>query len=140
MYNSINIACLQFLSKTFVDKTPRIKNLFLCAQNGLKNLIETYKSCSIITITLNYYYVLLTNHINQTYNDSMFIKDSFTNYYTSTIVESLNKQWTDEKIKVVLDLISFLLKYNDNPNNVKSLETIMEGIDCNTNKIISEIF
>jgi hypothetical protein len=140
MYNPINIACLQFLTKSFVEKTPRIKELFLCAQNGLKKLIETYKSCSIITITLNYYYIILTNHINQTYNETMFIKDNFTNYYTSNIVEPLNKQWTGEKIKVVLDLIAFLLKYSDNPNNVKSLETIMEGIDQNTFKIISDIF
>ena len=140
MYNPINIACLQFLSKTFTEKSHRIKNLFLCAQTGLKKLIETYKSCSIITITLNYYYVILSNHINQTYNESMFVKDSFTNYYTNNIIETLNKQWTDEKIKVVLDLISFLLKYNDNPNNIKSLENIMESIDTNTNKIITEIF
>ena len=140
MYNPINIACLQFLSKTFTEKSHRIKNLFLCAQNGLKKLIETYKSCSIITITLNYYYVILSNHINQTYNESMFVKDSFTNYYTNNIIETLNKQWTDEKIKVVLDLISFLLKYNDNPNNIKSLENIMESIDTNTNKIITDIF
>jgi hypothetical protein len=140
MYNSINIACLQFLSKTFVEKNPRTKNLFLCAQNGLKKLIDTYKSCSIITLTLNYYYVLLTNHINQTYNESMFIKDSFTNYYTTNITETLNNQWTDEKIKIILDLISFLLKCGDNSNNVKSLETIMEGIDSNTHKIITENF
>ena len=70
----------------------------------------------------------------------MFVKDSFTNYYTNNIIETLNKQWTDEKIKVVLDLISFLLKYNDNPNNIKSLENIMESIDTNTNKIITDIF
>jgi hypothetical protein len=140
IYNPINIACLHFLSKSFVEKTPRIKNLFLCAQNGLKNLIETYKSCSILTITLNYYYVLLSNHIQQTYNENMFVKDSFTNYYTTNIIESLHKQWTDEKIKVVLDIIAFLLKYNENPNNVKSLETIMDSIDSNTQVIISQIF
>ena len=140
IYNPINIACLHFLSKSFAEKTPRIKNLFLCAQNGLKKLIETYKSCSIITITLNYYYVLLSNHIQQSYNENMFVKDSFTNYYTSNIIETLHKQWTDEKIKVVLDIISFLLKYSDNPNNVKSLETIMDSIDTNTQVIISELF
>jgi len=135
LYNPINIACLHFLSKSFVEKTPRIKNLFLCAQNGLKKLIETYKSCSIITITLNYYYVLLSNHIEQTYMKNIFIKDSFTNYYTSNIIETLNNQWTEEKIKVVLDIIAFLLKYSDNPNNVKSLETIMDCIDENTKNI-----
>lgn len=140
IYNPINIACLHFLSKTFIEKTPRIKNLFLCAQHGLKKLIETYRSCSIINITLNYYYILLSNHIQQTYNENMFIRDNFTNYYTSNIIDLLNKQWTDEKIKVVLDIISFLLKYSDNPNNVKSLETIMDSIDANTQVIISQIF
>ena len=139
IYNPINIACLHFLSKPFSDKTPRIKNLFLCAQNGLRKLMDTYKSCSIITITLNYYFSLLTNHINQTYNESMFIKDNLTCYYTQLIIESFNKQWTDEKIKVVLDIITFLGK-NDNPNNVKSLETIMEDIDRTTQNVINEIF
>jgi hypothetical protein len=71
---------------------------------------------------------------------NIFIKDSFTNYYTSNIIETLHNQWTDEKIKVVLDIISFLLKYSDNPNNVKSLETIMDSIDTNTQVIISELF
>lgn len=139
IYNPINIACLHFLSKSFSEKTPRIKNLFLCAQNGVKKLIETYKSCSIITITLNYYYSLLTNHIGQTYNETMFIKDNLTCYYTLSINESFNKQWTDEKIKIVLDIISFLCK-NENPNNVKSLETIMEDIDKNSQNIIFQIF
>ena len=107
IFNPLNVACLNFLSKTFTDKTPRMKKLFLCAQNGLKRLIETYKSCSIITLTLNYYYALLTNHIQQIYNENMFIKDSFTCYYTQTMCETLNKQWSDAKIKVVLDLITF---------------------------------
>ena len=140
IFNPLNIACLHFLSKSFVEKTPRMKDLFICAQNGLKKLIETYKACSIITLTLNYYYALLNNHIHQIYNESMFIKDGFTCYYTQDVCDSLNKQWTQEKIKVVLDLITFLLKCNDNPSNVKSLETIIDGIDINTQIIISEIF
>ena len=139
IFNPVNIACNYFLSKQFSDKTPRIKNLFLCAQNGLKKLMETYKSCSIITITLNYYYSLLTNHINQTYNETMFVKDNLTCYYSQTVNETFNKQWTDEKIKVVLDIIAFLLKI-DNPNNVKSLETIMDDIDKNTQSLVNNIF
>ena len=138
IYNPINIACSHFLSKQFVEKTPKIKSLFLCAQNGIKKLIETYKSCSIITITLNYYYVLFTNHIGNTYNSTMFVKDNLTCYYTETINDAFSKQWTNEKIKVILDIITFLQK-NENPNNVKSLENIMEEIDQNTQNIISEI-
>jgi hypothetical protein len=128
MYNPMNVACLHFLSKTFIAKTPRIKKLFECAQNGIKKLMETYKACSIITIVLNYYYSLLTNHINETYNDTFFMKDSLTCFYTQQLIEGLNSQWTDEKIKIILDLIIFLGK-TDNSNNVKSLETIMEDID-----------
>lgn len=139
LFNPLNIACLHFLSKTFSNKTPRIKKLFVCAQNGLKRLIDTYKSCSIITLTLNYYYALLSNHIQEVYNENMFIKDSFTCYYTQSICESLNNQWTDAKIKVVLDLITFLLDNDDAVNNVKSLETIINGIDENTKLIVSEI-
>jgi hypothetical protein len=135
IYNPLNIACLHFLSN---KKTPDIKNLFVCALKGIKNLIETYKTCSIITITLNYYYSLVTNHINQTYNETLFVKDNFTCYYTKMINNAFNKQWTDENIKVILDIIEYLLK-NNNPNNVKSLETIMEDIDKNSQIIINEI-
>lgn len=141
LFNPLNISCLNFLSKTFIEKTPRMKKLFLCAQNGLKRLTETYKSCSIITITLNYYYALLTNHIQQTYNETMFIKDGFTCYYTQAICDSLNKQWDDKKIKVVLDLITFLSENNDDDatSNVRSLETIINGIDENTQTIVNEM-
>jgi methionine salvage enolase-phosphatase E1 len=91
-----------------------------------------------MTIVLNYYYAILTNHINNTYNDTIFVKDNFSCYYTQEIIDALNKQWTDDKIKVVLDIITFLGK-NDNPNNVKSLETIMEDIDKHTQHIISDV-
>jgi septin family protein len=69
----------------------------------------------------------------------MFVKDNLTCYYTQLISDAFNKQWTDEKIKIVLDIIAFLGK-NDNPNNVKSLETIMEDIDKHSQSIIDEIF
>ena len=140
IYNPLNIACLHFLSKTSVEKIPRMKQLFICAQNGLKKLIETYKTCSILTLTLNYYYAILNNHIQQIYNENMFIKDSFTCYYTPDICEKLNKQWSDEKIKVVLDIITFLTKCDDSSSNAKSLETIIDGIDENTKKIILDLF
>ena len=139
IYNPIHIACLHFLSKPFIEKTPRMKQLFICAQNGLKKLIETYKNCSIITLTLNYYLALLTNHIQQLFNEHMFIKDGFTCYYTQTISDTLVKQWTPAKIKVVLDIITFLFENDDAANNVKSLETIMHGIDESTKTIINHI-
>jgi len=139
MYNPIQIACSIFLSKENIQKTPRIKSLFSCAQNGIKKLIETYKTCSIICLCLNYYYAIITNYIEQTYNETLFYKDSMTSLYTKEIIDELNKQWSSEKIKVVLDLISFLTNDSMASNNVKSLETIMENNDKNTQKILDNI-
>jgi hypothetical protein len=137
MYNPIYIACLTFLSKESVAKTPRLKNLFINALAGLKNLIETYKSCSILTLCLNYYYAIIKNYIENTQNDYLFYKDGLTSLYTKELTDSLNNQWTQEKIKVVLDLISFLTNDEMAANNVKSLETIMENNDKNSLKILN---
>jgi hypothetical protein len=137
MYNPIQIACTTFLSKENIQKTPRIKNLFICAQNGLKKLMETYKSCSIITLCLNYYYAIITNYVEQKYNDSIFYKDTLTGIYSKELIESLNEQWTTERVKVVLDLIMFLTNDTMASNNVKTLETIMENTDPNSQKIVS---
>jgi hypothetical protein len=139
IYNPIHLACQVFLTKEYVQKTPRIKNLFICAQNGIKKLIETYKSCTVISICLNYYYAIITNWVEQKFNESIFYKDTMTNLYTKEIVEKLNEQWTDEKIKIVLDLITFLTKDNMAMNNVKSLENIMDNIDKNSQTIIDSI-
>jgi len=139
MYNPIQTACSTFLSKESIQKTPRLQSLFICAQQGLKKLIETYKNCSIISLCLNYYYAIITNHVDQKYNDSIFNKDSMTIYYTKDLIDSLNEQWSTDKIKVILDLISFLTNDSMASNNVKSLETIMENNDLNTQKIFSNI-
>jgi hypothetical protein len=136
MYNPIELACKQFLSKDFVKNTPRIKNLFTCAQNGIKRLIETYKANSIISLTLNYFNVIITNHVEQTYNESIFNKDGMTSLYTKELLEELFNYWSQEKIKVVLDLITFLTNDKSASSNVKSLENIMETNDIELYKIL----
>jgi len=136
MYNPIELACKQFLSKEFVKTTPRIKNLFTCAQNGIKRLIETYKANSIISLTLNYFNVIITNHVEQTYNESIFNKDGMTSLYTKELLEELFNYWSQEKIKVVLDLITFLTNDISASSNVKSLENIMETNDIELYKIL----
>lgn len=139
MYNPIQLACIAFLSKESVQKTGRLKNLFICAQAGLKKLIETYKNCSIISLCLNYYYAIITNHVEQKFNDDIFYKDGFTSFYTKELVDELTKQWTQEKIKVILDLITFLNNDSMANDNVKSIETIMINIDKNSQQIINNI-
>jgi hypothetical protein len=136
MYNPIHIACETFLSKESIQKTPRLKNLFICAQNGLKKLSETYKNCSIISLCLNYYYAIITNHVEEKYNDSIFYKDSLTSFYSKELIEILNEQWSQEKIKVILDLISFLTNDSMATDNVRSIDTIMINIDKNTQQIL----
>ncbi len=137
MYNPIQFACQTFLTKEFVKITPRMKNLFICAQNGIKKLIETYKTNSIICLTLNYFYVIITNHVEQVYNETIFHKDGLTSMYTKELVEELNVLWTQEKIKVILDLISFLTNDKSALNNVKSLENIMDNNDIETQATLS---
>ena len=137
MYNPIQIACTTFLTKENIQKTPRLTNLFICAQNGIKKLIETYKNCSIITLCLHYYYAIITNHVEQKFNDTIFYKDSFTSLYTKELIETLNEQWSQEKIKVILDLISFLTNDSMATENVKSIDTIMINIDKNTQHLLS---
>uniref|UniRef100_A0A6C0EPY6 Uncharacterized protein n=1 Tax=viral metagenome TaxID=1070528 RepID=A0A6C0EPY6_9ZZZZ len=139
MYNPIQLACQHFLSKDFIQKTPRIKNLFLCAQNGLKKLMETYKNCSIITLCLNYYLAIITNYVEQKFNDNIFYKDGMTNLYSVDITNALYGQWSDEKIKLVLDIISFLMKDTLASTTVKSLENIMENIDQATQVILTSV-
>ena len=136
-YNPIQIACQTFLTKEFVKQTPRIKNLFICAQNGIKKLIETYKTNSIICLTLNYFHVIITNHVEQVYNETIFHKDGITSMYTKELVEELNGLWTQEKIKVILDLITFLTNDKSASNNVKSLENIMENNDTETCQVLT---
>jgi hypothetical protein len=137
MYNPIQIACQTFLTKEFVKQTPRIKNLFTCAQNGIKKLIETYKTNSIICLTLNYFHVIITNHVEQVYNETIFHKDGITSMYTKELVEELNNLWSQEKIKVILDLITFLTNDKSASNNVKSLENIMENNDTETCQVLT---
>ena len=146
LYNPIHKACIYFLSKnhngTNVERLSRIKKLFVCAQNGLKKLMETYRYSNIIVITLNYFYFLMTNHLNQTFNDSMFLNDPMTSKYTPLLCSSLNQKWNEDKIKVVLGLINYSMKEdsNNNTSNAKMLETFMETIDYATHNEIFTYF
>ena len=126
LYNPLQIACEQYMTKDYLQKNPKIINLFKCAQNGILKLVETYKTSSIIKLCLNYFYIIIDNYTTKTYNQTIFRKDSMTTFYNPT---KINPLWTDEKIKFVLDTIDFLMTDSNPTNYVKSLETIMENID-----------
>ena len=136
IYNPIELACNKYLTKTLIQQHPKIKDLFKCAQNGILRLIETYKSCSVMRICLNYYLSLIANFLDEKYNDSLFRKDGMSPFYTQEILEKLSKIWTQEKIQIVLNLTTFLLSDDSAETYVKSLETIIDGIDKQVNQLL----
>jgi hypothetical protein len=136
LYNPIEIACNIYLMKNFTQKNPKMKDLFLCAQNGILRLIETYKSCSIMRICLNHYLSLILNYADEKNNETLFRKDEMSNYYTKEKLDELSKIWTQDKINIVLNLTSFLSKDESAEINVKSLETIMDTIDKSVSELL----
>jgi hypothetical protein len=132
LYNPIELAAVYFLSKEYVAKTPRVKTLFAAAQRGLDRLMETYRNSPIIRLCLHYYSVIIANHLSQTYNDAIFRKDGMSLLYVRETVDALNAAWTPEKIKIILDLITFLTNDATAETNVKSLENIIDTIDKDT--------
>ena len=140
LYNPIEIACKNYLVDIDEDTqtilNQRFTNLFKCAQNGLLKLIETYKHCSVMRICLNYYVSLISNYLEEKNNETLFRKDDMTKFYTTEIIDKLSQIWTSDKISIVLNLTSFLTNDTSAEMNVKSLETIIDGIDKQVSQIL----
>jgi hypothetical protein len=140
MYNPIQIACTTFLSKSQDKNRERIRALFVSAQRGLERLMETYKSSAIIQLCLNYFHVLISHHVDELPSDKLFRKDTMSSLYTPALIQELNGQWTQERMKVVLDLIGFLKTDNMASVNVKSLETILDVMDQKSRTIFTTLY
>ena len=136
LYNPIETACRQYLIPSFILLNPKIKNIFKCAQNGLLKMIETYKNCSVMRICLNYYLSLICNHIEEKYNDFLFRPDNMTPFYTGELLINIEKIWTQDKINIVLNIATYLSTNDHVETDVKSLETIMDGIDKQVSRIL----
>jgi hypothetical protein len=136
LYNPIELACQTYLTKSIIQQNPKIKDLFKCAQNGLLKLIETYKNCSVMRLCLNYYFSLISNHIEEKNNETLFRKDNMTPFYTPELLVKLTKIWVQEKILIVLNITKYLSSNDNAETDVKSLETIIDGVD----KQVSHLF
>jgi hypothetical protein len=55
--------------------------------------------------------------------------------YTVELVYSLHKIWTPERIKIILNLTTYLNSATNADTDVKSMETIMDNIDLQTQVI-----
>jgi len=144
LYNPIQLACSTFLVKDKPadgsKKHGRIRSLFTSAQKGLERLSETYRSCSIIKLCLNYYHAIISNYVDDYYNETLFRKDGFSLFYTESLTQNLGGKWTAERMKVVLDIIGFLNhEASLAENNVRSLETIMVSIDAETRETLVKL-
>jgi hypothetical protein len=139
MYNPIELACQHYLSKSSIQQNPKLKDLFKCAQNGIIKLIETYKQCSIMRLCLNYYFSLISNYLDETCIENLFRKDNMTPIYTVELVSSLHKIWTPERIKIILNLTTYLNSATNADSDVKSMETIIDNIDLQTQVIFMTI-
>jgi len=135
LYNPIEIACKIYLSEDSIKQHPKITELFKCAQSGLLKLIETYRNCSVMRICLSYYYSLLSNHIEQTNNTTLFRNDNMTVFYTQDVLSKMKNIWSPEKITIVLNITTFLSSDTSAEINVRSLETIIDGIDTQVSRM-----
>jgi hypothetical protein len=139
LYNPIELACQYYLSNINIKQNPKLKDLFRCAQNGILKLIETYKQCSIMRLCLNYYFTLISNHLDDARIENLFRKDNMTPLYTTELVDNLNKLWTQDRILIILNLTTYLIN-NENANtDVKSMENIMDNIDNQTQTVFVTI-
>ena len=139
LYNPIELACVNFLSKKNIEANPNIKNLFFNAQKGLEVLIETYKNFTIITHTLYFYSNIISNYLGSEHkiNKNLFIKDNISTYYSPDLVTKLNSIWTEDRIKMILNMIDFIDKDKGSIKSVKCLEEFIIIIDNEIPKIIS---
>lgn len=136
LYNPIQLACQYFMNEEYREENPQIVELFECAQRGVEKLLETYANEPIIQLCLNYYYTLIENYVKEIYNP-LFRDDSFTVLYTDLLTHKLNDLWTPEKIKVVLDIVSFLNDDEMANDNVKSLDIFIQNMDKHTQGLLS---
>lgn len=129
LYNPIELACNYFLDIEFVKINPKIKKLFIAAQKGINNLIETYKNHTIITHSLYMYYNIISNYLGKNYNDKLFIPDNLSIIYTKKLIQNLNLHWNTNRTKIVLDIIEFIDNDKESNSSIKCLEEFMTSID-----------
>jgi hypothetical protein len=102
------------------------------AQKGINRLIKQYREHNMIVHMLYMYYNIIMNYLGDYFNDTLFIKDNLTEIYEKDFVEQLNENWTDEKIKIVLDMLEFIDRDETTKKSVKCLEEFMVEIDKET--------
>lgn len=125
LYNPIELACKNYLSKECVKIYPNIKNLFIDAIKGLEKLKETYSHNMIITHTLYLYCSIINNYLGEVFNNNLFIIDDITDHYNLNIRNLCFNTWTNtiQSEKIIKKLKSndnLIINTNTNTNTNKS--------------------
>jgi len=129
LYNPIYIACNNYLTESFIKEHPNIKQIFIAAQKGIKELINTYTQNTIIVHALYYYYNIIESYIKNKPQKNVFIDDYLTQYYTEDIIKKISFVWNTDKIKIILELCDYLDRDFQYSKNIKCLEEFMRIID-----------
>lgn len=132
LYNPIYIACQKYLCG---PTKKRIENLFICAQKGLKHLIETYSEYNHIKHMLIMYSTIIDTYISDKQHKYMFVKDNNTCLYNTTVLEKSEKIWRTERITLLINMIDFvhndvICKYKYDGETTKLLEEFQAQIDA----------
>ena len=117
-----------------MNKYPKLKSLFISAQQGLIKLKDTYKNSNIICLCFNYFNILVENYLDKSTSKELFLRDNMSVFYTDELNASTSKLWTEQKLRIVLNLITYIS--SDTQEDVKSLETIMEGVDRSARQVL----
>ena len=136
LYNPIELASIKYLDKEFIKKYPLINNLFTNAQKGLRKLTETYSEYIFINHSLYLYDNIISNHLGENYNKNLFVKDNFTALYSEDIMTKIKSIWSDERIKILLNMIEFIDNANSSNDSIKCLEDFMISIDREVENIL----
>lgn len=136
LYNPIYIACNNYLTESFIKDHPYIKKIFMNAQKGLKELINTYSENTIIVHALYYYYNIIESYLTNKSLKNAFIDDYLTQYYTEDVIKKISSVWNTDKIKIILELCDYLDRDYQYSKNIKCLEEFMIIIDDDIKKNI----
>lgn len=137
LYNPIELACKNYLSKECVKIYPNIKNLFIDAIKGLEKLKETYSHNMIITHTLYLYCSIINNYLGEIFNNNLFIIDDITDHYNLNIRNICFNTWmnntqSEKLIKKLKSNDNLSINTNSNKSNKKQSLSQYED-DDNTN-------
>jgi hypothetical protein len=77
--------------------------------------------------------------MKKTENGHLFYRDMMSVVYTEETVAKLNESWTEEKQKIVLEMMLFLSKDGKADVNIRSLETILENNDISNRDLFLQL-